>query len=57
VFFKTETKYSIYKEKTVVLNSVIKCPECGFENEELMFLNSCRFYMNVKTAKNIKAFI
>ncbi|MEE9193538.1 MAG: GDCCVxC domain-containing (seleno)protein [Thermodesulfobacteriota bacterium] len=25
-------------------NSVIKCPECGFEKVEIMPVNSCRYF-------------
>jgi hypothetical protein len=46
-----ETKYSIYNGKTVVLNSVIKCPECGFEKEEIMSLNSCQFFYECENCK------
>ncbi|MBS1517747.1 MAG: hypothetical protein JSS91_06640 [Bacteroidetes bacterium] len=28
----------------IILNSTIKCPECGFEKEEVMNENSCAWF-------------
>jgi DNA-directed RNA polymerase subunit RPC12/RpoP len=30
--------------KKIELNSTIKCPECGFEKEEIMPVDSCQFF-------------
>lgn len=40
--FKTERGKS--KKKEVVLNSVIKCPKCGFKKEERMPENACQYF-------------
>ena len=33
------------------LESVIKCPECGFEKEEIMPTDSCQFFYECENCK------
>ena len=35
------------------LESVIKCPECGFEKEETMQTDSCMFFYECTNCKNL----
>ena len=37
----------------MILTSVIKCPECGFEKEEKMPTNSCQFFYECTKCKTI----
>jgi len=35
------------------LESVIKCPKCGFEKEEIMPTDSCLFFYECTNCKNL----
>jgi len=37
----------------IVLDSVIKCPECGFEKEETMPTDSCLFFYECTNCKSL----
>ncbi|MFN7181710.1 MAG: GDCCVxC domain-containing (seleno)protein [Planctomycetota bacterium] len=37
----------------MILKSVIKCPECDFEKEETMPLDSCQFFYKCNNCKVI----
>ncbi len=48
-----EKKFAKYNDKYVILNSTIKCPECGFEKEEIMPINSCLYFYECFNCKKI----
>jgi hypothetical protein len=35
------------------LNSIIKCPECGYEKEEVMPEDSCQFFYECTNCKKV----
>ncbi|HSC34327.1 MAG TPA: GDCCVxC domain-containing (seleno)protein, partial [Thermodesulfobacteriota bacterium] len=35
----------------MILESIIKCPECGFEKEETMPTDSCQYYYECTNCK------
>ncbi len=37
--------------KSMQLESVIKCPECGFERQETMPIDSCQFFYKCTKCK------
>ncbi len=52
--FKLYTKKMNSEEKkNVVLQSVLKCPKCGFEKEETMPTDSCAFFYECESCKTI----
>jgi hypothetical protein len=38
-------------EKTVALQSIIICPDCGFEKEETMPADACQFFYECTNCK------
>lgn len=40
-------------ENTILLYSVITCPECGFKKEERMATDSCEFYYQCQECKTL----
>ena len=47
------TEKSKKRKMQIVLESVITCPVCGYEKEELMETNSCRYFYECENCKNI----
>ncbi|HKI88454.1 MAG TPA: GDCCVxC domain-containing (seleno)protein [Draconibacterium sp.] len=39
--------------KKIILKSVITCPECSFQKEEIMPENSCQFFYECSNCKAI----
>ncbi len=37
----------------MILNSVIRCPECGFEKKEIMPVDTCLFFYDCTNCKEI----
>lgn len=37
----------------IKLNSTIRCPECGYEKEEIMPTNACQFFYECSSCKKI----
>ncbi len=35
----------------MILKSIIKCPKCGFEKEEIMPINSCQIFYECTKCK------
>lgn len=51
-FFKLYTRRPKSEEKKeLVLQSVLKCPNCGFEKEETMPTDSCQFFYQCESCK------
>ncbi len=47
-----ETKlFSLMKNKAIKLNSVITCPSCGHQREEIMPTDSCQFFYECENCK------
>lgn len=46
-------KYSDFKGKKVVLHSIIKCPECGYEKEDIMPLDVCQFFYECENCNKV----
>lgn len=40
-------------EKTILLQSVISCPSCGYQEEETMPTDACLFFYECKNCKTI----
>ncbi|WP_118974270.1 GDCCVxC domain-containing (seleno)protein [Taibaiella koreensis] len=38
---------------TILLTSIITCPECGFSKEEEMSIDSCRYFYDCESCKTI----
>ncbi|WP_084761787.1 GDCCVxC domain-containing (seleno)protein [Spirosoma spitsbergense] len=36
--------YGIYQGKTVILNSRITCPRCGYQQDDLMPIDACVYF-------------
>ena len=39
--------------KEIILESIIKCPNCSFEEKEIMPSNSCQFFYECKNCKKL----
>lgn len=37
----------------IKLNSIIRCPECGYEKEEIMPTNACQFFYECTHCRKI----
>ena len=37
----------------IVLKSIITCPECGYQKEEIMPTESCQFFYECKNCKTV----
>lgn len=47
-----ETKlFNVMKNKKVILNSTITCPNCGHKKEEIMPTDSCQFFYECENCK------
>jgi hypothetical protein len=47
-----ETKlFNLMKNKKVILNSIITCPNCGHKKEEIMPTDSCQFFYECENCK------
>lgn len=49
-FFQKNKKST---EVKVVLESVLTCPECGFQKEETMPTNACQFFYECESCKTV----
>jgi hypothetical protein len=41
------------KNKSITLKSIITCPECGHQKEEIMPTDACRFFYECENCKNV----
>ena len=50
-FWNTVMQWKIHRKKSIKLLSTIKCPKCGFEQEETMPTDSCLYFYQCKKCK------
>lgn len=44
---------TLSKETTVILNSIITCPTCGFKKEEIMPTDACQYFYECENCKTL----